>query len=222
MAAAPALLGWMSALADPTRARALRLVERHELTVADLCAVLQLPQSTVSRHLKVLADEGWVAARPGGDEPPLPHDARRPRADGAPALEPAPRADRAAAIAAQDDQRLASILAERQTRSQAFFSSAAGPVGPAAPRDVRRALRPAGARRAARRGLGGGRPRLRHRAGRRRRSRRSSRRVIAVDRSRAMLQRRAAGGSATVDERRAAAGRARGAAHRRRARSTPP
>src|SRR5205814_7440978 len=64
--AAPAMLTWMSSLADATRARILRLVERHELTVADLCAVLQLPQSTVSRHLKLLADEGWVAARPDG------------------------------------------------------------------------------------------------------------------------------------------------------------
>src|SRR5206468_12866936 len=64
--AAPALLDWMSALADATRARALRLIERQELSVADLCAVLQLPQSTVSRHLKVLADDGWVAARPEG------------------------------------------------------------------------------------------------------------------------------------------------------------
>ncbi|TMB15811.1 MAG: winged helix-turn-helix transcriptional regulator, partial [Deltaproteobacteria bacterium] len=66
MAAAPAMLSWMSSLADATRARTLRLIERHELTVADLCAVLQLPQSTVSRHLKVLADDGWVAARPEG------------------------------------------------------------------------------------------------------------------------------------------------------------
>src|SRR5438067_1973451 len=56
-------MGWMTSLADPTRARILRLVERQELTVADLCAVLQLPQSTVSRHLKVLADEGWVTFR---------------------------------------------------------------------------------------------------------------------------------------------------------------
>src|SRR5882672_9850625 len=65
-AAAPAILGWMTALAEVTRARTLRLVEQYELTVADLCAVLQLPQSTVSRHLKLLADEGWVAARPEG------------------------------------------------------------------------------------------------------------------------------------------------------------
>ena len=58
-----ALLGWMASLADPTRLRLLRLLERHELGVADLCDVLQLPQSTVSRHLKTLSDEGWVRSR---------------------------------------------------------------------------------------------------------------------------------------------------------------
>jgi ArsR family transcriptional regulator len=31
-----------------------------------LCSSLQLPQSTVSRHLRVLSDEGWVAARGEG------------------------------------------------------------------------------------------------------------------------------------------------------------
>jgi ArsR family transcriptional regulator len=58
-----ALLGWMGSLADPTRLRLLRLLERHELGVADLCDVLQLPQSTVSRHLKTLSDQGWVRSR---------------------------------------------------------------------------------------------------------------------------------------------------------------
>ena len=61
-----ALLGWMESLADSTRLRLLRLVERHELGVAELCDILQLPQSTVSRHLKVLSDQGWVRARARG------------------------------------------------------------------------------------------------------------------------------------------------------------
>jgi ArsR family transcriptional regulator len=55
-----ALLGWMDGLADPTRLRLLRLLEQHELGVVELCDVLQLPQSTVRRHLKVLADQGFV------------------------------------------------------------------------------------------------------------------------------------------------------------------
>src|SRR5439155_423628 len=123
---APAMLSWMSSLADATRARTLRLIERHELTVADLCAVLQLPQSTVSRHLKVLADDGWVAARPEGTSRLYRMTLER--------LDPAARRlwgllrEQTAGMrgAAQDDQRLATILAERQSRSQAFFSSAAG------------------------------------------------------------------------------------------------
>jgi ArsR family transcriptional regulator len=115
----------MTSLSDAIRVRVLRLVERHELTVAELCAVLQLPQSTVSRHLKVLADDGWVDCRPEGTSR-LYH-----MADGLP-----PAARRLwtltreqmsqSAAAEQDDQRLAPVLAERQSRSQAFFSSAAG------------------------------------------------------------------------------------------------
>src|SRR6188474_2424473 len=58
-----ALLSWMGILSDPTRLRLLRLLERHELGVAELCDVVQLPQSTVSRHLKMLGDEGWVRSR---------------------------------------------------------------------------------------------------------------------------------------------------------------
>ena len=56
----------LTTLADATRSRMLLLLERHELMVSELCAVLQLPQSTVSRHLKTLADAGWVASRREG------------------------------------------------------------------------------------------------------------------------------------------------------------
>ena len=56
----------MSALAEPTRTRILLLLDRRELTVSELCAVLQLPQSTTSRHLRALADSGWVTARAEG------------------------------------------------------------------------------------------------------------------------------------------------------------
>lgn len=58
-----AIVRHMDALADPTRLRLLRLIEHHQLGVVELCDVLQLPQSTVSRHLKVLLDRGWVKHR---------------------------------------------------------------------------------------------------------------------------------------------------------------
>ena len=62
----PPILTQMTVLGDAVRCRALRVLERRELTVAELCAVLQLPQSTASRHLKLLADEGWVVHRREG------------------------------------------------------------------------------------------------------------------------------------------------------------
>lgn len=122
----PALLRWMSVLADATRARILRLLEQTELTVAELCAVLQLPQSTVSRHLKLLADAQWVAVRPEGTS-------RLYRLGDAALEAPARRLwtllrEQTARMrgAAHEDQRLAAVLARRQSRSQAFFNSAAG------------------------------------------------------------------------------------------------
>ena len=77
------ILDHLAALSDPTRVRMLLQLERHELTVGELCTVLQLPQSTVSRHLKVLGDGGWVVARAEGPSrrytlaPQLEPEARR-------------------------------------------------------------------------------------------------------------------------------------------------
>src|SRR3981081_555132 len=56
----------MTALADPTRSRLLLALERNELSVNELQSILQLPQSTISRHLKMLSAEGWVEARAEG------------------------------------------------------------------------------------------------------------------------------------------------------------
>ena len=52
------------ALADETRLRLLALLlSAGELCVCDLTATLQLPQSTVSRHLACLKGAGWVNDR---------------------------------------------------------------------------------------------------------------------------------------------------------------
>lgn len=51
-------------LDDPTRLRLLALLlEAEELCVCDLVAVLQLPQSTVSRQLSILKSAGWLRDR---------------------------------------------------------------------------------------------------------------------------------------------------------------
>lgn len=115
----------LSSLADPTRSRLLFVLDRHELTVGELCAALQLPQSTVSRHLKQLGDFGWLSSRAEGtsrwyrivarlDAEPrkLWHVVRDELAVGA--------------TAKRDNERAEAILARRRSVSEAFFSTAAG------------------------------------------------------------------------------------------------
>ena len=120
------LFGHMSALADPTRSRLLLALERNELAVTELQSILQLPQSTISRHLKVLADEGWVEARAEGTS-------RHYRID-TDSLDTATRRlwhlvrDEVmhTNAAEQDARRAQAVLAVRRTKSQQFFSTSAG------------------------------------------------------------------------------------------------
>jgi ArsR family transcriptional regulator len=125
MQAAP-ILDHMSALADPTRCRMLLLLERRELTVGELCAVLQMPQSSVSRHLKTLADDGWVASRRDGTSRFYSMAADDLDA-AAGQLWPIIREQVAATAGArQDERRLRGVLARRRATSEQFFATAAG------------------------------------------------------------------------------------------------
>lgn len=123
---APAILDHLASLAETTRSRLLLLLDRHELTVSELCSILQLPQSTVSRHLKTLTDDGWITARAEGtshlytmNRRGLDHSALR--------LWHLVREQIVASPAAmQDEQRLRTTLTARRSKSQEFFSSSAG------------------------------------------------------------------------------------------------
>jgi ubiquinone/menaquinone biosynthesis C-methylase UbiE len=116
----------MAALAEPLRSRLLVVLERHELTVGELSAVFQLAQSTMSRQLKVLTDEGWLVFRAEGtsrryrmmperlDEPTRQlWTVVRDAVGRLPAIE-------------QDAERVRSVMAERRKKSRDFFSTAAG------------------------------------------------------------------------------------------------
>lgn len=116
----------LAALAEPLRLRMVRLLENRELTVGELAKVLQTPQSTVSRHLKVLSQAGWLSRRAEGtatmyqllldDLPP----SVRP-------LWVAVREQSASrAQADEDDRRLEAVLAERRLDSRSFFGRVAG------------------------------------------------------------------------------------------------
>jgi ubiquinone/menaquinone biosynthesis C-methylase UbiE/DNA-binding transcriptional ArsR family regulator len=115
----------LGALAEPTRARLLLVLERRELTVSELTVALQLPQSTVSRHLRILVDDGWLSSRSEGTSRYYrlsteldPWAGRLWRV----VREPVAGSDESR----QDEARAQEAVARRRTRSQEFFSSAAG------------------------------------------------------------------------------------------------
>jgi len=113
----------MVELADPTRSRLLAAIERQELTVGELAAALQLPQSTVSRHLRILSDQGWLAARAEGASRWY---RRHPQLDSAMlALWSLVREAYSTTPAAlQDAARVDAVLAARRTVTQSFFATA--------------------------------------------------------------------------------------------------
>lgn len=55
-----------SAFSDPTRILILYELDEQAHTVNELTADLQVPQPTVSRHLKILRDKGLVTAERQG------------------------------------------------------------------------------------------------------------------------------------------------------------
>lgn len=120
----PPVLGHLGTLGDVTRCRLLAVLERREFSVSELCQALQLPQPTVSRHLRVLADDGWVASRADGTRRPYrrvdelaPDQAR---------LWDVVRGQLAEdARLREDRERADAVLALRRDRSRDFFSASA-------------------------------------------------------------------------------------------------
>jgi DNA-binding transcriptional ArsR family regulator len=59
---------WFRCLSDGTRVRILNVVANadHPMTVGEIVAIVGKSQSTVSRHLQILADERYVLTEPEG------------------------------------------------------------------------------------------------------------------------------------------------------------
>lgn len=124
MTTAAPILDLVSALGDETRTRILVLLERGEFNVSELCAALQLPQPTVSRHLRTLSEDGWVASRAEGrmrhyrfseelgDRHRQLWELVRDDLGGLP-------------VYAADAERARGVLSERRRRSAAFFAASA-------------------------------------------------------------------------------------------------
>lgn len=119
------LIARLSSLSDPARLRIMHLLEGKSLLVNDLAEVLQLPQSTVSRHLKQLSEQGWLVSHREGTS----HQYRlwvEELDEGAKALWSVARAQTQDWPAvAQDRLRLQSVWSSRQRDSRWFFAGAA-------------------------------------------------------------------------------------------------
>lgn len=122
------LVDRLAAVGDQVRLRLLRLLERQELSVGELARVMQMPQSSVSRHLKILSDSQWVESRAEGtstlyrlvlDDLNLENRSlwlavrEQVGQDNSPEL-------------AEDLRRLAAVLDERRTDTKSFFGRVAG------------------------------------------------------------------------------------------------
>jgi SAM-dependent methyltransferase/DNA-binding transcriptional ArsR family regulator len=112
-------------LSEPVRVRMVDALALDELTVNELVRILQLPQPTVSRHLKALQVAGWLQRRTVGT-------ATLTRLDPAHLSEPVAtliglvRDDPARAAERDADRaRQALVLAEREADAGAFFSRVA-------------------------------------------------------------------------------------------------
>ncbi len=116
----------LNQLSDPIRLRMMRVLCEQELAVGELIRVIQIPQSSGSRHLKLLSEGGWVVRRNVGpatyyrvvlDELSVTMRgiwlAVRDELDELP-------------DAMGDDERVRAVLSERATDSNSFFGQFAG------------------------------------------------------------------------------------------------
>lgn len=110
------------AMADAHRRAIVQLTARHEMSVSELVACLRQPQSSVSRHLKVLRDAGMVRDRREGTAV-IYSAANDPHAGGGNGALASRMIEWAGAQKLPDavQQRLKRVLADRQSRSDEFF-----------------------------------------------------------------------------------------------------
>ena len=112
----------LTALNDLTRLRILYILNQHELSVGEVADVVQLPQSTVSRHLKLLLEAGFASRRTIGTiglyrtSPEMPTESGELWKIAITNAGQLPEMD-------VDGERLVAVLARRHSDSRTFFKS---------------------------------------------------------------------------------------------------
>jgi ubiquinone/menaquinone biosynthesis C-methylase UbiE/DNA-binding transcriptional ArsR family regulator len=120
-----ATLKSLRALSDPTRLRIVALLERDELSVAELQEITRLGQSRISTHLGLLADCAMVTSRRDGKRTFYKLD---PQADSVASefIQLAIRGAKELSEHSHDQINLKRVLARRKEQAQVFFNQVAG------------------------------------------------------------------------------------------------
>lgn len=116
------VLSCFKALSDPTRLRLVHLLMKYELSVNELVHVLEMGQSRISRHLKILSDAGLLTSRRNGLWVFYRGAESGKAGDLLNALDSFMPRDE---CSLRDRNRAAAIMAERDQRSRTFFNAVA-------------------------------------------------------------------------------------------------
>ncbi len=116
------ILKSLRVVADESRLRLLLLLEREELTVAELQEILSMGQSRISTHLAQLKQVGLVVDRKAGKNSLY-------RFTGGQIADVLHAAGKEIPEAEQDARALALVLAKRQNRMRSYFDALAGKFG---------------------------------------------------------------------------------------------
>jgi SAM-dependent methyltransferase len=114
-----------SLLSDPVRVRALCLLRHQELAVGEIGRVLDLPQSSVSRHSKALHTAGWLTRRTEGTSTRLSFQPDALTAEQARIWALIAADAEGNVVVAEDRQRMEQLVAQREVSSTEYFGQVA-------------------------------------------------------------------------------------------------
>src|SRR5215472_16471506 len=119
------MLKSLRALSDPTRLRIVALLEKDELSVAELQEITRMGQSLISTHLGLLQDSGLVQSRREGKRT-FYKLAQPPNGTAGDVVQLAVRGSRELPEHSSDQINLKRIVNRRQEQAQVFFNHVAG------------------------------------------------------------------------------------------------
>ncbi|MDA1008002.1 MAG: metalloregulator ArsR/SmtB family transcription factor [Planctomycetota bacterium] len=115
----------MQVLGDPVRLRMLRALARQDLTVGEVARIIQVAQSSASRHLRALHSAGLLTRR-GAGTASIYRCATDPVGPAARAWAAIATGLQGSPTMADDDVRIAAIIASRRIESREFFGRVGG------------------------------------------------------------------------------------------------